>query len=88
MLSINKKRGRKKKEENIQIVIEEQQLPQPIPIPITPILKKRGRKPKGGKLINKNIIETEPQIISTNVILHLKCYLKDIKVQKKRPIDI
>ena len=52
----------------------------------TPLLKKRGRKPKGGKLINKNIIETEQQVISTNVILHLKCSLKDIKVQKTDPL--
>jgi hypothetical protein len=42
-------------------------------------LKKRGRKPKGGKIIQQlittiNITETKP-----NVILHLKCSLKDIK---------
>jgi hypothetical protein len=52
----------------------------------TPLLKKRGRKPKGGKLINKNIIETQQQVISTNVILHLKCSLKDIKFQKTDPL--
>jgi hypothetical protein len=43
-----------------------------------PILKKRGRKPKGGKIVqqvtNVPIVkETKP-----NVILHLKCSLKDI----------
>lgn len=73
MSTTNKKRGRKKKEENIQIIIEE-----PI-VPLEPpLLKKRGRKPKGGKLIHKNTIEMEQQIVCSNVILHLKCSLKDI----------
>jgi hypothetical protein len=45
-----------------------------------PILKKRGRKPKGGKIIQQtiplnNIKETKP-----NIILHLKCSLKDLQV--------
>jgi len=43
-----------------------------------PIAKKRGRKPKGGKIIQQavslnNIKESKP-----NVILHLKCSLKDL----------
>ena len=42
-------------------------------------LKKRGRKPKGGKIIQQiipclNVKETKP-----NIILHLKCCLKDLK---------
>ena len=46
--------------------------------PDKPIAKKRGRKPKGGKIIQQiiplnNIKETKP-----NVILHLKCSLKDL----------
>jgi len=41
-------------------------------------IKKRGRKPKGGKIIdNKQIIENI-QIISQNIILHLKCSIHDI----------
>jgi len=45
----------------------------------TKILKKRGRKPKGGKIIQQilqidNNKETKP-----NVILHLKCFLKDLQ---------
>jgi hypothetical protein len=41
-------------------------------------LKKRGRKPKGGKIIQQilppiNVVETKP-----NIILHLKCSLKDL----------
>lgn len=44
-----------------------------------PLAKKRGRKPKGGKIIQQivplnNVKETKP-----NVILHLKCSLKDLK---------
>jgi hypothetical protein len=76
MSTTNKKRGRKKKEENINIVIEE---PEQLLVVEAPILKKRGRKPKGGKLINKNINEVEQQSVSTNIILHLKCSLKDIQ---------
>jgi hypothetical protein len=43
------------------------------------IAKKRGRKPKGGKIIQQivplnNIKDTKP-----NVILHLKCSLKDLQ---------
>lgn len=42
------------------------------------ITKKRGRKPKGGKII-QNIVLTEPQKIEKpNVILHLKCSMKDL----------
>ena len=44
-----------------------------------PVAKKRGRKPKGGKIIQQitpinNSKETKP-----NVILHLKCCLKDLQ---------
>uniref|UniRef100_A0A6C0ARI7 MYM-type domain-containing protein n=1 Tax=viral metagenome TaxID=1070528 RepID=A0A6C0ARI7_9ZZZZ len=76
-----KKRGRKKKSEtevvdyqrnNITVVIEETD-----PAPEI-VVKKRGRKPKGGKLILKQIehVDTSKQV--TNVILHLKCSLKDL----------
>lgn len=73
-MSLNKKRGRKKKEDNIQIMIEEVKASEEI----SP-LKKRGRKPKGGKLINKNAIEEAVVDAPVNVILHLKCSLKDIE---------
>ena len=73
-----KKRGRKKKENNINIVLEEPVVTDDYTE--APALKKRGRKPKGGKLINKNMIEIEQPSITTNVILHLKCSLKDIEV--------
>jgi hypothetical protein len=78
-----KKRGRKKKSEetalnyernNITIVIEETE--PTIQPDIT--LKKRGRKPKGGKLILKQIETIDHNKPVTNVILHLKCSLKDL----------
>jgi hypothetical protein len=47
---------------------------------LKPTGKKRGRKPKGGKIIQQilplnNIKESKP-----NVILHLKCSMKDLQV--------
>ena len=41
--------------------------------------KKRGRKPKGGKIINKTEKVIENNTIISNVILHLKCKLSDFK---------
>jgi len=40
--------------------------------------KKRGRKPKGGKLILKNIESSSKSDIVPNIILHLKCSLSDL----------
>ena len=42
------------------------------------LLKKRGRKPKGGKLIVKKTEEDEKSIHIENVILHLKCSINDL----------
>jgi hypothetical protein len=76
-----KKRGRHKKvvqpeqhtnSVNITISLEEKQEPQ------EPVLKKRGRKPKGGKLIinpQEKIVNAPP---IANIILHLKCSMKDL----------
>uniref|UniRef100_A0A6C0B724 MYM-type domain-containing protein n=1 Tax=viral metagenome TaxID=1070528 RepID=A0A6C0B724_9ZZZZ len=78
---VPKKRGRKKKEvsvpeeivsrENITLIIEEDS---------TAILapKKRGRKPKGGKLITKQNDFVAAQSSVTNLILHLKCSMQDL----------
>ena len=44
-----------------------------------PVAKKRGRKPKGGKII-QHIISNEKQMEDKpNVILHLKCSMKDLQ---------
>ena len=80
--TIKKKRGRKKKvvdlitnspQDNISISIEETS-----DHVEDPVLKKRGRKPKGGKLISKQSERLDTQPIVTNVILHLKCSMTDL----------
>jgi hypothetical protein len=53
-----------------------------------PVAKKRGRKPKGGKIIQQatplsNTAESKP-----NVILHLKCSLKDLHASAGNGVDI
>src|SRR6056300_1347781 len=65
-----KKRGRKKKSETSTPdgqVVEECSLP-----------KKRGRKPKGGKLLSKDDVEQTDKTVIANVILHLKCSMEDL----------
>jgi hypothetical protein len=69
-----KKRGRKKQNvvvpvENIQLATVEKPLP-----------KKRGRKPKGGKIIQNDLPLTSEVKIEPNIILHLKCSINDIDV--------
>jgi len=56
--------------ENIQLEIQD--------APVTEA-KKRGRKPKGGKLITKDTNNKLSAPVPTNVILHLKCSLKEIE---------
>ena len=72
---VKKKRGRKKKSDipNIQITIEEIETET-----VKPVLKKRGRKPKGGKLTLKTNESNNKLNDIVNVILHLKCSLNDL----------
>lgn len=44
-----------------------------------PIAKKRGRKPKGGKIIQQIVPLTNVKETKQNVILHLKCNFKDLQ---------
>jgi hypothetical protein len=44
-----------------------------------PVAKKRGRKPKGGKIIQQIIPLNNTKESKPNVILHLKCSLKDLQ---------
>ena len=70
---IKKKRGRKKKSEidnEINTVVKD-------PEPHVP--KKRGRKPKGGKIVMKPIEPQEDISKSSNIILHLKCSMNDLE---------
>jgi hypothetical protein len=41
-------------------------------------IKKRGRKPKGGKIIQQMSSDQQQMIERPNVILHLKCSMKDL----------
>lgn len=59
-----KKRGRRKKD--VEVEVE------------TTVAKKRGRKPKGGKLVVKQSETENSNSAITNVILHLKCSLSDL----------
>jgi hypothetical protein len=47
-----------------------------------PIGKKRGRKPKGGKIVQQITQLTNVAEIKPNVILHLKCSLNDLTLDK------
>jgi hypothetical protein len=72
-----KKRGRKK--QNVVLEIEDSvEVDIVVEEPVKPPHKKRGRKPKGGKIIQQTIVADEKTNTETNVILHLKCSLKDI----------
>ena len=44
-----------------------------------PLTKKRGRKPKGGKIIQNTVQLTNNKEPKPNIILHLKCSLKDLQ---------
>lgn len=41
-------------------------------------IKKRGRKPQGGKIIKKTKSLEQQEEVRSNVILHLKCFIKDL----------
>jgi hypothetical protein len=44
-----------------------------------PLAKKRGRKPKGGKIVQQITTLNNNKEVKPNVILHLKCSLKDLQ---------
>ena len=54
-------------------------LDHPPPPPEEKVIKKRGRKPKGGKIINQKLEENNNNNELPNIILHLKCSIRDIK---------
>ena len=45
----------------------------------TPAPKKRGRKPKGGKVVKAPTVDENVVLQAANVILHLKCGSDDLK---------
>ena len=74
-IKVAKKRGRKSNAEK-KLLLEKANINND---EIANVPKKRGRKPKGGKIIeNNNTIEADKDIVP-NIILHLKCNNNDIQ---------
>ena len=73
---IAKKRGRKSKQEHIDML--QQQDAHKDTAELEVIAKKRGRKPKGGKIVSNLNLNQHPTENKPNIILHLKCSSKDL----------
>jgi hypothetical protein len=78
-----KKRGRKKKvvvdvSESSVMDINNEVSGTSLSVPEEKTIKKRGRKPKGGKLIIKSPENSIDEPAIANVILHLKCSMTDL----------
>lgn len=92
-LPLQKKRGRKSKHD-IEIIDKMKQdgLSTSViygeEILEVPKLKKRGRKPKGGKISSMSIFNCNENNIKSNVILHLKCSTNDILSDPKEPYEM
>ena len=84
MAEVKQKRGRKAKtQEIIQIQTEENiVIEQVIPA------KKRGRKPKGGKIIQQVVSVNNANENKPNVILHLKCSINDIQCYSETQTNV
>ena len=52
-----------------------------------PLPKKRGRKPKGGKIVQPVVPVVAIEAAKENIILHLKCSLKDLNIQQNEEIE-
>lgn len=83
ILPLKKKRGRKSKNEiDMLNLIKEYNIFDNEIIYGEPSVvvkyKKRGRKPKGGKIIQNSLNDHSELLVKTNVILHLKCFLSDL----------
>lgn len=52
-----------------------------------PPAKRRGRKPKGGKIVQKLSLSNNVVKGEQNIILHLKCSLKDLETETKSHIE-
>ena len=77
---IKQKRGRKPK----PVIIAEPSASHETIIPSVDIiiedkiLKKRGRKPKGGKIVQQKLLNQPDQPSKPNIMLHLKCSINDL----------
>ena len=93
-----KKRGRKKKiinPENVTATcnVNELQSSEPAPVndaetAVVVVHKKRGRKPRGGKIIQENLVHNNNVSELPNIILHLKCVLSDLKSSNTNMLDV
>jgi hypothetical protein len=72
-----RKKGRQRKVQESTTVISVKPNIKIEVIEVQPDLKK-GRKPKGGKLIVKPVENVTPEVPLANIILHLKCSSKDL----------
>ena len=50
-------------------------------------IKKRGRKPKGGKIVQQLLSNENNKENKINIILHLKCSLKDLQNDKNSSLE-
>jgi hypothetical protein len=67
---------------NLNINIDNETIKEPsneTEVQIKPTGKKRGRKPKGGKIIQNIVPVTNIKENKPNIILHLKCSIKDLQ---------
>lgn len=72
---IKKKRGRKSKKELELLKKLEKEKENEKKVP-----KKRGRKPKGGKIVSNEVMQQQTNtIIKENIILHLKCTSNELE---------
>ena len=82
IIVIKQKRGRKPKNKDVCNLIEPSVDTTNIITPIQPDEehkpKKRGRKPKGGKIVKQSVSVDPKEEEKTNIILHLKCSLDDL----------
>ena len=86
---VKKKRGRKPKNKTVntnlektnEINITDNNLNNELIEQEKPPPKKRGRKPKGGKIVACTSQIKDNEIVKQNIILHLKCNVKDIECE-------
>ena len=65
-------------ENQIKSVIDSLETSECENVVVKPPPKKRGRKPKGGKIVQQNLHELPKKEEKPNIILHLKCSIKDL----------
>jgi hypothetical protein len=73
------KPGRKKKAESDLTISKEEKIK--CEVFEVKHLKKRGRKPKGGKILDNQQITNNEKKIVPNIIIHLKCSMNDLKIK-------